>query len=558
MSISIKWLLESSEDSFKFNLLAGDSNSSTTITGVNIIDNPSTVPWLKEGTLVLSTGYLFQDEQITKTLIEDLHDKKCAGLGIKMNRYLNDLPVVMKEQADKLGFPIINIPFSSTMEQITSLIYRKLFSDEMSEAEKINLVYKELSESIFKRNNLKNILSIIGSHLNSDIYLTNDAFEVIERYSTENTPYEYPFDFSTNSLTLFPESDVIFLKNHYYSTTLPYINHMIKSDKYGSIEFGIFSIVNRNTPIGFLVVLKTQDTLIDAYDFIDNIHSMICIAMMNFSITTESERSNRDIFFNNLLSGEYTDIDSIEKMCHQNHFEYNRSRICSYIRIPNYEALTIAQRRAMERKIFSIFSGIYPDFNLTIKSTVFRTNFILFIFPNTKNDDYSFELEAKKLTQKCLEAIESIDPLSKAGCSSPLYGADTIITSYRQAAQALELGEQLDSNAKSVYLYSDNRIYHELTNHYSRADMQDLYNSQIGLLDIYDQKNQSQLIKSLETYIQNGQNVTKSAQELFIHRNTMFYRLDQIKELLHVDLNNINTIYMLQTGLYIRKILMLE
>lgn len=51
----------------------------------------------------------------------------------------------------------------------------------------------------------------------------------------------------------------------------------------------------------------------------------------------------------------------------------------------------------------------------------------------------------------------------------------------------------------------------------------------------YDRENESELYHTLEVYLQNDQNAAKTAQLLFIHRSTLFYRLGKIKSLMELD-----------------------
>ena len=57
----------------------------------------------------------------------------------------------------------------------------------------------------------------------------------------------------------------------------------------------------------------------------------------------------------------------------------------------------------------------------------------------------------------------------------------------------------------------------------------------------YDQKNETELYKTLKAYLRNERNAVHTAKELFIHRSTLFYRLDRIKELIHIDLDDPST-----------------
>lgn len=48
----------------------------------------------------------------------------------------------------------------------------------------------------------------------------------------------------------------------------------------------------------------------------------------------------------------------------------------------------------------------------------------------------------------------------------------------------------------------------------------------------YDQRNGTELIKTLEAFLEAGQSKQKAAKDLFIHRQTLYYRLDQMTSLL--------------------------
>lgn len=48
------------------------------------------------------------------------------------------------------------------------------------------------------------------------------------------------------------------------------------------------------------------------------------------------------------------------------------------------------------------------------------------------------------------------------------------------------------------------------------------------------------LIKTIEVFFSEGLKVSESAEKLYIHRNTLFYRIDKIKKLLNYDISNFN------------------
>ncbi|HWR05700.1 helix-turn-helix domain-containing protein [Sporomusa sp.] len=52
---------------------------------------------------------------------------------------------------------------------------------------------------------------------------------------------------------------------------------------------------------------------------------------------------------------------------------------------------------------------------------------------------------------------------------------------------------------------------------------------------------QQELVRCLYTFMLHGKNITDTAKALFIHRNTLTYRLERLSELFETDFNQINS-----------------
>ncbi|MFR9192700.1 MAG: helix-turn-helix domain-containing protein [Anaerovoracaceae bacterium] len=57
------------------------------------------------------------------------------------------------------------------------------------------------------------------------------------------------------------------------------------------------------------------------------------------------------------------------------------------------------------------------------------------------------------------------------------------------------------------------------------------------------------MVKTLEVYFNNCRNSVNTARDLFIHRNTLLYRLEQISKILDLDLNNNEQVLIIQLAL---------
>lgn len=57
------------------------------------------------------------------------------------------------------------------------------------------------------------------------------------------------------------------------------------------------------------------------------------------------------------------------------------------------------------------------------------------------------------------------------------------------------------------------------------------------------------LIETLKVFFQNKQNYTKTGQDLFVHANTIRYRIEQVEHLCNVDFSNYLDVLNLQVAL---------
>lgn len=81
----------------------------------------------------------------------------------------------------------------------------------------------------------------------------------------------------------------------------------------------------------------------------------------------------------------------------------------------------------------------------------------------------------------------------------------------------------------------------------ANAEMtRDLLHPAVGILRRYDRENGTELIKTLDSYMEHGRNQIRTAEALFIHRNTLKYRLARIEELPQIQLSEPeDTLYLL-------------
>nr|WP_221626777.1 PucR family transcriptional regulator [Cohnella lubricantis] len=102
-------------------LIAGKSGSHRVIRSINVMDAPDITDWIKEGEMLFTTAYLIKDRpEDAADLLRKLNHRGSSGLGIKLGRFWTSIPDPLIAQADELGFPLIELPYQFT------------FSDQMN------------------------------------------------------------------------------------------------------------------------------------------------------------------------------------------------------------------------------------------------------------------------------------------------------------------------------------------------------------------------------------------------------------------------------------------
>lgn len=128
---------------------------------------------------------------------------------------------------------------------------------------------------------------------------------------------------------------------------------------------------------------------------------------------------------------------------------------------------------------------------------------------------------------------------------------------YKSYRQALSIQNFLQNgkNNSNLLSYSDMGIYKLLLGIEDKDIMKEYYEKTIQPLITYDQKNDSDLSKVLWCYLKHNGSVKDTADELFVHRNTINYKLNRVAEILNLNLSSLDTRLQLTLGFMLQDML---
>ena len=163
----------------------------------------------------------------------------------------------------------------------------------------------------------------------------------------------------------------------------------------------------------------------------------------------------------------------------------------------------------------------------------------LVVFQALKNAE---DMEsAHQLGRRIHEQIEAEFPGAQliGGISGPARALTDWPASYDQALQAMQLGQRLKLTNQFVQ-FSSLGIYRLLYGLENLPEVRRFAEDIMRPLAEYDEQNRGSLVKTVEAYFSHHGNISQTAESLFVHRNTLLYRMERIQELTQLQLDQAN------------------
>jgi purine catabolism regulator len=124
-------------------------------------------------------------------------------------------------------------------------------------------------------------------------------------------------------------------------------------------------------------------------------------------------------------------------------------------------------------------------------------------------------------------------PLSLA-VGDPAFGLAGIQKSLAEARGALTLGLRLLGVGRN-YLHREMGLYRLLRHLQGTEDLTQFLERTLGALEAYDREHNAELVESLVVLLEQGGNVSAAAKEMHLHRNSLIYRVERIRDIAGLD-----------------------
>ena len=153
-------------------VVAGADHVDTDISWVQIVDHPDIESWVKEGHLLLSTGYNWpKDDEAASSVVEKLAAKGICGVVLAVPHFLNHFPLSSVEAAERVGLTLIEIPWEVPFSEITVAVHRELVDQQGQALVRSEQIHRELTEAAVSGSSLSDVAKVLGSMLGRRIHI---------------------------------------------------------------------------------------------------------------------------------------------------------------------------------------------------------------------------------------------------------------------------------------------------------------------------------------------------------------------------------------------------
>ncbi|MFB0959097.1 MAG: PucR family transcriptional regulator ligand-binding domain-containing protein [Clostridiaceae bacterium] len=471
-------------------LIAGSKGLGRQCTSIVVWETPDGLDWLIGGEFILTAGYAFKnDPAMLDSLIDKIHERGCAGIAIKEQRFLEAIPPRMLERADALGIPLIILPRRMVYTEIVSAFYEALFYKSNAYLLESKKTHEELLDLVFDKMDNTGILEALGNLGRLSLFLTGPEklirtsflFHDISGHPVEEDDLSVMFDGSAYSHLRLPIrfEDGQSGRLHVFSLTpfLPLIRNMLEHST-KSIQLNLSKadqdIYNelRNKQMITSIILQDRNL---TEDFIRNVASNICWDSSNPSYGIALKFYPTD---GQPVPGQYiqTELNTILN-------SYGKK--ITYLLSESNGIVVIYLNNLTQNKLYEFIDLIQRKSNVRNKA--------LTVSISVSAPFYGLS-ELPKVQDECIFAAL----INKPG---------KILT--YESLGIIRLLHSLKDDPNVLKMYSDIMVR----------------------IETYDDQNGGVLMETLLQYFQHNLNKKETADAMHIHVETLRYRLNKIQAL---------------------------
>ena len=288
------------------------------------------------------------------------------------------------------------------------------------------------------------------------------------------------------------------------------------------------NIIKHDKPMGQVIVLEAFQPFKQAdFEMMKLISQVISMIVQNNRDYDELVDTYRDKLIIDLIQGKIIDKTIIEE----------RLRFSEWRKNHHLQVLTITNdKHSMSNTPFNYINGFFIDL-LPKSFCIEYEGYVIVIIEREQKREF---------TEKQLALLDQFmeDTGLYCGLSRVFTDLSDLKKYFKQSLLAMKNGEKKTGNS-AVNFYDDATLDYVFSICSKVEPLKELCHPAIFDLSDYDQVHGTTYMNTLYSYIINFGKTTEISQKVHLHRNTLYYRIGKIEEIIKMKLSNLDDFFLI-------------
>ena len=530
-------------------LVAGRGGLERKVDWVRLMETPETVRLLRPNDLLLTTAFAIKDDAAAQmALVDGVARAGGAGLVVKPERYLRELPPEMIAEADRLDLPLFElddaVPFVDVMEPLLE----RIINAEHWRLKRSIEIHTRFTEIVLDGKGVNEIARTLSDLLDCAVSIEDASFHLLahaggsandphrrETIARHGTPARVIYDPQVQRALREIES-----RRH--PMKVPAFPHVGMNK-----ERIIAPILASNQVLGYISVIDAPPEQEDlATMAVEQAALVVAMALTKEREVAEVEARVRGEFLDDLVQGTYGDEAAAQRRARHLGYPLQGTHIYMRVDIDDFRTLLRSKQvtedaiQALKREYFRRVSGAvranHPRALLGAHSDA-----VFALLPlGLAADPVEARRRTGALGLQVQEAVNSWKPgfTVSVGFSAPVEAPGGVAGAQREVEAVMETLSRLRRWGQIISVPELGLtgllagVNHERLIEFAQRHL--------GRLIDHDAARGTNLVETLRAYLETGEQQA-AARRLEIHPNTLRYRLDRIREISEVELEEPET-----------------
>jgi purine catabolism regulator len=539
-------------------LVAGADGLDHPVEWVRLMETPEVQP--RAGDLMFTSGFPIKDDMAAQIrLVGRIADSGGAGLVVRPLPYLRKLPPEMVSEADRLNVPLFTIAADVQFIDLMAPLLERIINAEHWRLKRSIEIHRRFTELVLDGKGVNEICRTLAELLESSVVIEDASFHLLAHAGSSADPHrkETILRQGTPARVLFDPQIQRMLREveaKRAPVKVPPFPHVGMSR-----ERLIAPILAGGQVLGYISVLDHPPHNEElAFMAIEQAALVLALAVAKERELSEVEGRVRGEFLEDLLHGTYGDESAAQRRARHLGYPLQGSHIVMLVDIDDFRGFNRARQisedaiQALKRDFLRRVTGVvrtsYP--RALVQG---RSDQVVSLLPlGPEVGDHQIRVHA--LGVQIQQAIADWKPgfTVSVGFSGPAEAPAGVAGSLREVTSVMESLARFKRWSQVIAVpelgltgllaaVTDERLVD-----YSRRHL--------GPLIKHDTSRKGNLVATLRAYLETGEQ-QQAAQRLRVHPNTLRYRLDRIREISAVDLEDPETRLNLAVALRVQALL---